>query len=65
MIRAENGKRKFARSCTAWGVRGHYRRYKSGKVVYIKSHVRSTEKEKYSDRECALFPKNTTLSHPQ
>lgn len=64
-IRTECEKRKFERSCTAWGVRGHYRRYKSGKVVYIKPHVRGKEKEKYSGREYALFPKNITSSHPQ
>ena len=27
--------RSFTRHCEAWGVRGHYRHYKNGKVVYI------------------------------
>ena len=30
-----DSKRKFIRHCEAWMVRGHYRHYKSGKVVYI------------------------------
>ncbi len=30
-----DSKREFIRHCEAWMVRGHYRHYKSGKVVYI------------------------------
>ena len=56
-IAAECEKRKRERLCSAWGVRGHYRHYKSGKVAYIKPHVRGKEKEKYTGREYALFPK--------
>ena len=32
--------RRYIRHCEAWSVRGHYRRYKSGKVVYIKPHIK-------------------------
>lgn len=32
--------RKYQRHCEAWGVRGHYRHYKSGKVIFIRSHIK-------------------------
>ncbi len=37
--------------CPAWGVRGHYRHYKSGKVVYVKSYIKGKEKSLYLGRE--------------
>lgn len=30
--------RSFTRHCEAWMVRGHYRHYKTGKVVYVRPH---------------------------
>lgn len=33
------------RHCAAWGVRGHYRRLKSGVQVYVRPHVRGPERE--------------------
>ena len=47
-------------SCPAWGVRGHYRHYKSGKVVYIQPHVKGKNKELYQSREYVLVPKKKT-----
>ena len=38
--------RKYQRHCEAWGVRGHYRHYKSGKVVYIRPHTKGIGKIK-------------------
>lgn len=38
--------RRYNRSCEAWGVRGHYRHYKSGKVVYIRPHTKGIGKIK-------------------
>ena len=32
--------RQFTRRCEAWEVRGHYRHYKSGKVVFVRPHIR-------------------------
>ena len=32
--------RQFTRHCEAWEVRGHYRHYRSGKVVFVRPHVR-------------------------
>lgn len=31
-----DGQRKYERHCDGWNVRGHYRHYKSGKIVFIK-----------------------------
>ena len=32
-------------TCEAWEVRGHYRRYKSGKVVFIKPFKKGKNKD--------------------
>lgn len=37
--------------CEAWGVRGHIRRYKSGKEVYIKPYVKGKNKDKVSPKD--------------
>ena len=38
-------KRKYNRQVESWTVRGHIRRYKSGKVVYIKPHIKGSGKK--------------------
>lgn len=46
--------RSFVRHCEAWTVRGHYRHYKSGRVSYIKPHIRGAGRIKdttYSVKE--------------
>ena len=48
------------RKCPAWGVRGHYRHCRSGKVVYIKPHVKGKNKELYKGREYAFIPKGAS-----
>ena len=48
------------RKCPAWGVRGHYRHCKSGKVVYVKPHVKGKNKELYKGREYSFVPKATS-----
>ena len=40
--------------CQAWGVRGHYRHYKTGKVSYVKPYVKGKNKAAYEGREYAL-----------
>lgn len=40
--------------CPAWGVRGHYRHYKTGKVSYVKPYVKGKHKAAYKGREYAL-----------
>jgi len=43
--------RTFNRHCEAWGVRGHYRHYKSGKVVYIQPYTKGSGRLKDSHYE--------------
>lgn len=38
--------KKIVRVAECWSVRGHYRHYKSGKVVYIKPFEKGTNKGK-------------------
>ena len=40
--------------CPAWGVRGHYRHYKTGKVSYVKPYVKGKNKNACQGREYAL-----------
>ncbi|MBQ8054894.1 MAG: hypothetical protein IJ198_14000 [Lachnospiraceae bacterium] len=40
--------------CPAWGVRGHYRHYKTGRVSYIKPYVKGKNKDAYAGREYTL-----------
>lgn len=40
--RAENQKNRI--NCPCWSVRGHYRHYKSGKVVFVKSYKKGKER---------------------
>ncbi len=40
--------------CPAWGVRGHYRHYKNGKVSYVKPYVKGKNKSAYAGREYTL-----------
>ena len=46
-----NSGRKY--KCPAWGVQGHYRHYKSGKVIYIESYIKGDHR----DNPDALIPK--------
>lgn len=41
--------------CPAWGVRGHYRHYKNGNVVFIQPYIKGKEKDRYEGREYKLF----------
>ncbi|GEQ22759.1 hypothetical protein [Clostridium butyricum] len=41
---AKNSNRKFSRLTFSWGVAGHYRHYKNGKVIFIKPYVKGTGK---------------------
>ena len=46
--------RMTAWHCPAWGVRGHYRHYKTGKVSYVKPYVKGKNRAAYAGREYAL-----------
>lgn len=43
-------------TCPCWGVRGHFRHYRNGKVVFIEPFVKGKEKDKYKGKEYALLP---------
>lgn len=42
--------RKYERHTDSWGVRGHYRTYKSGKTVWVKAYTKG-DAEKRNDKE--------------
>lgn len=41
--------RNYTRHIESWGVRGHYRHYKNGKVVYIKPHFKGKGRVKVTE----------------
>ena len=43
--------------CLAWGVRGHFRHYKDGRVVFVHPYVKGKERDKYVGRDYVLLPK--------
>lgn len=42
--------------CLAWGVRGHFRHYRSGKVIFVNSYIKGKEREKYAGKDYLLLP---------
>ena len=38
-------------NCPCWSVRGHYRHYKSGKVVFVKNYEKGKEKGKINPKD--------------
>lgn len=38
-------------NCPCWSVRGHYRRYKNGRVIFVKSYEKGKEKGKATPKE--------------
>lgn len=46
---AKSGNRAI--TCPCWSVRGHYRHYKSGKVVFIKNYEKGKEKGKVKPKD--------------
>ena len=49
-------RKKAQITCPCWGVRGHFRHYRNGKVVFIEPFVKGKEKDKYRGKEYALLP---------
>ena len=43
-------------TCPCWGVRGHFRHYKNGKVIFIEPHLKGKDKDQYKGKEYALMP---------
>lgn len=48
-------KKKVVITCPAWGVRGHYRHYKNGKVVFISPYTKGKDRNNYQPKEYGLF----------
>ena len=44
-------------TCLAWGVRGHYRHYKDGRVIFIKPYVKGKKRDEYQGKIYELFPR--------
>ena len=44
--------------CKAWGVRGHFRHYKDGRVVFVHPYVKGKKRDEYKGKIYELFPKN-------
>ena len=43
-------------TCSAWGVRGHFRHYRNGKVVFVEAYVKGPEKANYKGKDYNLLP---------
>lgn len=50
-------RRKAEIRCQAWGVRGHFRHYKDGKVVFIEAYVKGKDRKQYQGKVYELLPK--------
>lgn len=48
--------RKYHRTCERWSVRGHFRHYKSGKVVFIESYEKGKKSGILCAKEYKLMP---------
>ena len=46
-------KRKI--TCPCWGVRGHHRHYKSGKVIFVNAYRKGKNRGKYQGKEYKFF----------
>ena len=42
--------------CLAWGVRGHFRHYKNGRVVFVNPYVKGKERDKYKGKDYIIPP---------
>ena len=49
-------RKKAEITCLAWGVRGHFRHLRNGKVIFIDSYIKGKEKDKYKGKEYVLLP---------
>lgn len=49
--KSEKTKIKKMISCEAWGVRGHVRKYKNGKTVYIKPYVKGKKRNEVAPKD--------------
>ena len=50
-------RRKAEIRCQAWGVRGHFRHYKDGRVIFIEAYVKGKDRAQYQGKVYELLPK--------
>ena len=51
-----NARKKVEITCSAWGVRGHFRHYRNGKTIFIEPFVKGKERDQYKGKEYVLLP---------
>jgi hypothetical protein len=61
----EQPKRAIERHVEAWGVRGHMRRYKNGKQVWVKEHIRGTGKKEPKEYRIGGIDSELNNKHSQ
>lgn len=54
-LRPSRSQAERTRHCDAWGVRGHWREYKSGRRVYIAPYAKGARRADYAGREYELI----------
>lgn len=54
-IREKSNKESHTITCPCWSVRGHYRHYKNGSVVFVKSYEKGKEKGKTKPKEKVYY----------
>ena len=54
-LRPARSQAERTRHCDAWGVRGHWREYKSGRRVYIAPYAKGARRADYAGREYELI----------
>jgi len=47
--------RKNLITCTAWGVRGHYRRYSDGRKIWVNAYIKGKNRDEYKGKEYQLI----------
>ncbi len=51
-------RRKAEIQCKAWGVRGHFRHYKNGKVIFVEAYVKGKDRDQYQGKVYELLPRH-------
>lgn len=51
-------RRKAEIRCKAWGVRGHFRHYKDGKVIFVEAYVKGKDRDQYQGKVYELLPRH-------
>ena len=49
-------RKKAEITCPAWGVRGHFRHLRNGKVIFVESYIKGRDRAQYKGKEYNLRP---------